>query len=194
VNVNNVVRRNTKETGNNGHQQGSPPYLRNMKRSTLIIPITLILIFLSTKIIVAQSDYRTAIGLRLNGGAGLTVRHFLKNDCSLEGILYTRWGGVNITGLYQISYPVFNEPGFNFYFGGGGHIGFWDRSATPWWNDDRYNDTRMVIGIDGQLGIEYTFQNIPLNLSLDWKPAINLVGITNFWGSDVGLSVRYAIR
>jgi hypothetical protein len=166
-----------------------------MKITSKVLVNILITAFLGlSSSAIAQSNYRTAIGLRLNGGAGLTVRHFLNEDRSLEGILYTRWGGVNITGLYQVSYPVFNDPGFNFYFGGGGHIGFWDRKRSPWWNDDRYDDTRMVVGIDGQLGLEYTFSNIPLNLSLDWKPAINLIGITNFWGSDVGLSVRYAIK
>ena len=75
----------------------------------------LVIAFLGiTSIATAQSNYRTALGLRLNGGAGLTVRHFLNDDRSLEGILYTRWGGVNLTGLYQVSYPVFNDPGFNF--------------------------------------------------------------------------------
>lgn len=142
----------------------------------------------------AQKQYSTAMGLRLNSGAGLTIKHFLNNDRSIEGILYTRWRSINISGLYQINYSICDEPALNLYFGGGGHIGFWDRAATPWWDNSRYDGTRMVIGVDGQLGVEYTFDAIPLNVSLDWKPAIHLIGITHFWGSDLGLSVRYVFR
>jgi hypothetical protein len=48
-----------------------------------------------------------------------------------------------------------------------------------------------VIGVDGQIGLEYVFEEIPLNLSIDWKPAFNIIGITNFWAGDAALSVRY---
>lgn len=140
----------------------------------------------------AQNSYNTAVGLRLNGGVGITVKHMLNEIGALEGILYTRWRGVNITGLYAVHYPVFNEPGFRFYMGAGAHIGFWDGHRHPWWDDDR--DHHTVFGIDGQIGLEYTFAEIPLNLSLDWKPAINLVGHTGFWGSDAGLSIRYTFK
>ena len=142
----------------------------------------------------AQQTYETAIGLRLNGGAGISVRHFIAEDQSIEGILYTRWGGLNITGLYQLNYPVFPEPGFKFYMGAGGHIGFWDRHRNPWWDHNKYDDNVLVIGIDGQLGLEYTFDKIPLNLSIDWKPALNLIGVSNFWAGDAALSVRYTIK
>lgn len=143
----------------------------------------------------AQANYRTAVGLRLNGGAGISVRHFINKEANLEGILYTRWGGVNLTGLYAFNIPVGEEPGFNFYMGGGGHIGIWNRDNNPWWDEQRrYNDSRLVIGVDGQIGLEYTFGNLPLNLSLDWKPALNLIGVSNFWASDMALSVRYAFK
>jgi hypothetical protein len=154
---------------------------------------TLILLIINVKTgSFAQQNYKTALGLRLNGGAGISVRHSLKENQSIEGILYTRWQGVNITGIYSVNYPVFSEPGFNFFIGGGGHIGFWDRDRNPWWDEDKeYNDTRMVLGVDGQIGLEYTFKEIPLNLAIDWKPAFNIIGITNFWVGDAALSVRY---
>ncbi len=143
----------------------------------------------------AQNHYKTALGLRLNGGAGVSVRHFLDEKQSIEGILYTRWKGLNITGLYNVNFPVFEEPGFNFFIGAGGHIGFWDRDKTPWWDEEKeYNDTRTVVGIDGQIGLEYVFNEIPLNLALDWKPAFNIFGVSNFWAGDIGLSVRYTFK
>lgn len=163
-----------------------------MFRRSAILSLGLILF--STLCLKAQNNYRTALGLRLNGGAGISVRHFLNSKGALEGILYTRWRGTNITGLYTVNTAVFDEPGFNFFIGGGGHIGFWDRSTHPWWRDEDFDGRTTVIGVDGQLGLEYTFDEIPLNLSVDWKPAINLVGVQNFWGSDIALSVRYTFK
>ena len=48
-----------------------------------------------------------------------------------------------------------------------------------------------VIGIDGILGMEYNIQEIPFNISLDWKPAFNLIGYTGFWGDEIALSIRF---
>ena len=41
------------------------------------------------------------------------------------------------------------------------------------------------------LGLEYTFDEIPLNLSLDLLPSINLIGSTGWGGINGALSVRY---
>lgn len=152
----------------------------------LLLLISFIFVITSAN---AQQTYKTALGVRINGGGGITLKHMLNERDGFEGILYTRWRGVNITGLYVVHYPVFTEPGFRFYMGAGAHIGFWDGNRNPWWDDDDRSHT--VVGVDGQIGLEYTFDKIPLNLSLDWKPAINLIGRTNFWGSDAALSVRY---
>ena len=138
----------------------------------------------------AQQTYRTVLGLRLNESLGITAKHMLNDRAGIEGIIYTRWRGFNLTGLYAVHYPVFDEPGFRFYMGGGAHVGFFDGEGAPWWDDDDVDD--FVMGIDGQIGLEYTLNKVPLNLALDWKPAINLVGTDDVWFSDLGLSVRYA--
>lgn len=76
--------------------------------------------------------------------------------------------------------------------GAGAHIGFWNGRYNPWWDDNK--ESNGVFGIDGQIGLEYTFDKIPLNLSIDWIPGINLIGTSNFWGDEIGLSVRYTIK
>jgi hypothetical protein len=139
----------------------------------------------------AQHEYKTAVGLRCIPGAGITVKHNFDDKTSVEGILATRWHGFNITGLYQVNYPVFPEPGFRFYMGAGAHLGFWNGRYNPWWDNER---NYGVFGLDGQIGLEYTFEEIPLNLALDWKPAINLIGYSGFWGDEAGLSIRYTIK
>ena len=133
-------------------------------------------------------DYQTSIGLRAGLSSGITLKHFISTADAVEGILTTRWGGFNLTGLYERHMRAFDTDHLYFYFGGGAHLGVWGGKANPWFSD---NNTYTVIGLDGILGLEYVFDEIPFNISLDWKPGINLIGYTGFWGDEMALSFRY---
>ena len=76
----------------------------------------------------------------------------------------------------------------NWYYGGGAHIGFWNGNNVKW---GTAGTSYTVIGIDGILGIEYSFSEAPINIGIDWKPAINIIGYTGFWGDGGALSIRY---
>lgn len=149
--------------------------------------IVLIGILINVAVVQAQ-DYNTGIGVRGGFSNGLTIKHFLNSNAAVEGLLSTRWHGVNITGLYEIHNQAFQTPRLNWYYGIGGHLGFWDGSKNhPWFNDGSYT----VVGIDGIIGLEYNFEPIPFNISLDYKPALNLIGYTGFWGDEVAFSLRF---
>jgi hypothetical protein len=135
-------------------------------------------------------DYNTGIGIRGGYANGLTIKHFISSNSALEGIISSRWKGFQITGLYEIHNRAFNTDRLNWYYGFGGHVGFWDGDDTnEYWGDPGTSYT--VIGIDGILGLEYNFSEIPFNLSLDWKPSYNISGHTGFWGDGGALSLRY---
>lgn len=134
--------------------------------------------------------YNTSVGLRLGVGSGITVKHFLNENAAIEGILYTRWGGVTVTGLYQVHNDIREVRGLRWFYGGGAHIGTWGtRNGNQPWGDQSRSYT--VIGLDGIIGMDYKIQNAPINLSMDYKPAINLIGYTGFWGDEIALSVRF---
>jgi len=147
------------------------------------------LIFTTTLFVNAQQSYSTGIGLRGGLASGVTVKHFISDKAALEGILSTRWRGTIITGLYEIQQIAFDTPGLYWYYGGGAHIGFWGNYRSHPWFDD--NASYTVIGIDGILGLEYAFAEIPFNVSLDWKPAVNLTGYSGLWADGGAFSVRY---
>ena len=153
------------------------------------IVITFLIVFCLVSISYSQ-DYKTGIGLRAGFNQGLTVKHFITEKSALEFLLTTRWRGFEITGLYEIHNQFFDVERLKWYFGFGAHIGFWNGDYTyNRWGERGTSYT--VVGIDGILGLEYSFREVPINLGLDWKPAFNFVGYSGFWGDGGALSIRY---
>lgn len=133
-------------------------------------------------------DYSTGIGFRGGLANGVTIKHFIGNTTALEGILLTRWSGFSVTGLYELhKQDAFGVDRLNWYYGAGAHLGLYDGANTTWGDNQNY----VIIGIDGILGIEYNFEEIPINISVDWKPALNLIGYSGFWADGGALSIRY---
>ncbi|MBZ0245475.1 MAG: hypothetical protein K8H85_05985 [Cyclobacteriaceae bacterium] len=49
------------------------------------------------------------------------------------------------------------------------------------------------IGLDGVLGLDFKYNGIPINLSLDWQPSFEFGVNRGFIGSWEGLVVRYTL-
>jgi len=129
----------------------------------------------------AQADSK-AIGLRLGYGAELSYQQPLGNANRLELDLGLNYWGFGLSGVYQWVWNLSeSSPGLKWYAGVGAGLGSYHYSS---------NLNSLGIGILGQIGIEYNF-NIPLQLSLDYRPGIYI--IPAFWGSYDGicLSARY---
>jgi hypothetical protein len=133
-------------------------------------------------------DYNTGIGIRAGTSNGLTVKHFIGKNSLIEGIFITRRQGYNFTGLYEIYRPAFNVNRLNWFYGFGAHIGSY-RGGEERRIDEDSNE--WLFGIDGIIGMEYNFVDIPFNISLDWKPAIDFTGGFYPWGDEVAFSLRY---
>lgn len=151
-------------------------------------PFLILLLFAVLGLSSFGQDYRTSLGLRAGLPYGLTVKHFLSRYNAVEGVLASRWQGFIITGLYENEHQTGQYPGLNWFWGFGGHIGFWGANENPNLNEG-YSGS--VIGLDAILGIEYTFDEIPLNLSLDLLPSVNLIGDTGMGGINGAISIRY---
>jgi len=140
--------------------------------------------------VINAQDYNTGIGVRGGFTNGLTIKHFTGDQAAFEFLLGSRWRGFDITGLYEMHNRAFDTDGLKWYYGGGAHIGFWNGDNT--YKDWGYQGSNYTVaGIDGILGLEYSFREVPINLSLDWKPAFNFVGYSGFWADGGALSIRY---
>ena len=155
-----------------------------MKRIT----ITLILLAIAFSFSYGQANYERGIGVSVGYFSGISYKHFTDSSTAFEGILSTRWSGVQLTALYAKHHIAFDEPSFNLFYGGGAHVGFWDTSKIPRIED---NKNRIIAGINGLLGLQHKFSDAPLVVSLDWKPSLNLIGDISFWGDEAAITVRY---
>lgn len=139
-----------------------------------------------------QAQKSNAIGLRGGFSSGVTFQHYLNESHAIELIAHSRWRGTVLTGLYEVHKPFFDVSGVKWYYGIGAHVGFYRYyKGGPKWHKDEWRGTRSVIGADAILGLEYFFDEIPFNISVDWKPVINVIGYSGLWADEAALSIRY---
>jgi hypothetical protein len=127
-----------------------------------------------------SSSYRTALGVKVWDGAGISLKHFFNQNAG-ELIAYFWRNGVRFTGLYEIHGDISGATGLKWYIGPGAHIGFYG---------DKYGDG-VFAGLDGVLGLDYKFSGAPINISLDWQPSFEFGAGRGFYGSWGGLGIRY---
>ncbi len=140
----------------------------------------LLILFLFTVVTSYAQDYKQAAGVRIGPSTpaiktGLTYRYFLNDKSAIEGILSVT-DGLGICGLYEIHNPLSVEH-LSWFYGAGGYVAG--------------SNKKSYIGGAGIVGLDYSFADLPLNISLDWKPELNIVPSLYFEGSTVGFSVRY---
>ena len=125
-------------------------------------------------------DYKTALGVRLSNDQAMinnsiSLKHFLNDRTALD-VLFTFSDPVAIGALVEIHKPISGTESLKWYYGGGPYVSFGNNTG---------------FGAQGVLGLDYKFPNIPLNLSLDWKPELNIVPDINFEPSAIGFAVRF---
>jgi len=138
--------------------------------------------------------YKNSVGLRLGSETGISMRKFLQPTGAFEGIISTGYRGVIFTALYERYKPAFTSE-FRWYYGAGAHIAFFDNAFYPYTSDNYnyYYYTNMSyvsIGLDAILGLEYMFPTVPISLSIDFKPYVDVI-YPGYGFIDTGFTVRY---
>jgi hypothetical protein len=125
-------------------------------------------------------DYKFALGLRLSNDApsisnSVTARYMINGNEALEGLVSfgSRFG---IGVLYEKFKPL-GASGFKWFYGAGAYAGF------------QGGDT--YVGPTGIVGLDYKFPGVPVNVSLDWKPELDVIPKVNLIPDAFGLSARF---
>ncbi|MEZ4954628.1 MAG: hypothetical protein R2825_13755 [Saprospiraceae bacterium] len=139
-------------------------------------------------------DYQTAIGARLGYPLSASIKHFVTTNNAIEGYVGARWYNryrwTNVSMAYLIHNSFEGVDDLKWYFGGGGSVYFWhyDRGFAD-------GNTNTSFGIQGYLGLEYTFADVPISLSADWVPTIFVNGYgSGFRGGFGSVAVRYVLN
>ena len=142
----------------------------------------LVVLTLALGISAAAVAQPRAIGARFANGGEVSYQHSLGSNF-LEADLGWWTGALAISGVYDfvLASPSWTAGTWNFYAGPGANV-FLSNGAT-------------AIGVCGQVGLEYTFGSIPLQLSLDVRPNVISIsggGLYFLDGIYPGFGIRYA--
>lgn len=138
----------------------------------------------------SAQDYKTALGVRLSSSTAMvnnsvSIKHFINEKVAIEGLL-SFGDPLAIGALVEIHKPL-AAPGLSWFYGAGGYIGFVKTVNTT----TQKTNTDTNLGAQGVIGLDYKFNNVPLNISLDWKPELNIVTDINFEPAAIGFTARF---
>lgn len=137
----------------------------------------------------AQQISEHALGLRLghnNGfGAEVSYQYKIPNKANrIEANLGIRsdnsFSAFKASAIYQWVWRL--DGNLNWYAGVGGGVGSWKDKGT--------DTSSSFFFASGDIGIEYNFE-IPLLISLDFRPEFGFSDAYDDFNSDIGLSIRY---
>jgi len=139
---------------------------------------------------VVSDSYKTAVGIRLSSSPAIvsnsiSIKHFINEKMAIEALL-SFGDPLAIGALVEFHKPL-STPGLQWFYGAGGYLAF-GKEYSPEKNRDL---NKTYFGAQGVVGLDYKFASIPLNLSLDWKPELNLVSDINFEPAAIGFSARF---
>jgi hypothetical protein len=152
-----------------------------------------VLLFMFVAVSQAQ-EYNSAIGLRLGTPLSVSYKKFISEQGAFEGVAgfrsFAGYSWFNIGAYYQHHNEIASVNGLRWYYGAGANVYFWSYDASF---IDAGSSTS--IGISGVLGLDYKFEDIPLNLSIDWIPTFFVNGYGNgFEGGYGALAARYTLN
>ncbi len=134
-------------------------------------------------------NYKTALGVRLSSANAdvnnsVSFRQFINSNSAIEGLLC--FGDPLAIGVLYERFKGLNATGLSYFWGGGGYVTFPKNTGSK-------TTSNIGLGAQGVIGLDYKFNNVPLNLSLDWKPELLLFNNINFQPAAIGLTARFVL-
>jgi len=138
----------------------------------------------------SAQDYKTALGVRLSSSNAMqnnsiSIKQFINEKTAIEG-LFTFGDPLALGALVEF-HKSLTPAGLTWFYGVGGYISFVKKINVA----TSKSTTDLNFGAQGVIGLDYKFNNVPLNISLDWKPELNIVSDINFEPAAIGFSARF---
>jgi len=165
----------------------------------LFFSITLLIILnpahLSGQMVTKQAGIR---GAYRGGFFYQLTRESGNAEAGFNAMLGFHNNGIQVTGLRIIYETALDNisPDLYFAWGYGGHVGFiYDDHVRYFGERYSFQGNRFcpLAGIDGWLAAEYRFRDVPINISLNLKPFVEMTipSFVKIMPLDIGFSVSY---
>jgi hypothetical protein len=145
--------------------------LTNMKKSLLLFALVAGIHFLSQ-----AQELGVRFGDVTGGNVALDAIFSTSKFSRIHGDVSFGSGSIGLDALYDFTYRKLGNDGFYWYLGAG---------PSAWLS------TPLYLGISGELGAEYRFNDAPISLSLDWRPTMWIIDTTTLNTNSFGFNVRY---
>lgn len=143
---------------------------------------------------VLGQSYGTTLGLRFGNNLnhrtiGLTGQHRIMKGLTLEGIIQSDFNNTTTVHALVEKHHRLISKRFNYYYGTGLSVGT-EQSIikVPATREIISTYGNATLGMDLIFGVEITL--LKANISIDYKPNINLVGRNPWYSGQVGISAR----
>ena len=145
----------------------------------------LVIAALMLGLVATASAQPRALGLRGGIATDISYQHSLGDNFLEFDLGWDTFSmGVDLAVAYDFSIAPL------------GPLGFYAGPAIDFFTSmNKGGDWRPGLGVGAQIGLEYFFDQIPLQLSLDWRPMINVLVPNDFLRFSIygaALGIRYA--
>ena len=156
----------------------------------------LLISFMVSFVSVSQAqNYTTAFGIKGDystldiASADLSLKHFFSGSNAFELTLGASKRHFWLQAFYHRNQPI--TCSLDWYWGAGPDVGYW-RKGSNIRGVVNYTEG-FWLGANGIIGLEYTFDYIPINLALDTGPTIRIAPDVHV-GWIAGFALRYGFR
>lgn len=157
-----------------------------MKKLLLVLTI-----LFSVSVLSAQVN-ENALGVRFGYGGGLSYQHGLNKtnriEANLAVAISTYYTDIKVAAAYQWVFEV--SSGLNVYVGPSAMVGIHSFDDAD--RDKVKGEQGLFIRGGGQIGVDYNFQSIPIQVSIDAMPQFAILNaIDNDFTFDPALGIRW---
>jgi len=118
-------------------------------------------------------SFGSGTGVAIDGVFALGEMNRIHADVSFGS------NGVGMEALWDFLYRPLSGEAFNWYVGAGPSL---------------FLGSPFLLGISGEIGLEYHFNEVPIALGVDWRPTFVIIENTDFSAGGFGFNVRWVFN
>ena len=161
-----------------GYLSGLKYMTQSDTRGVLLLVTTKDPVVHKSKLSIAKENW--AVGLVGGFDYGLQVKKYMGNSSlDFRGVLHCH--GFQLAGLYEWNHNLGSN--FTLYYGVGAGLGTWRISAD--------HDMGFGLDIEAIVGVEWQIPGVPLALSLDYRPAFEILPEICFYAKGFAFGIKY---